>query len=173
MPGHRCVSWECVSYRRLQWIFPFAVCLHNLEEALAYPQFLARHSADLKWAIAPALYGYALIALSLAAWIVTYQSWRQGPKSLAAHLGFGYAAAILLNVAAPHVPLAIWYGGYTPGLVTAVAVNLPCLTFLLARAHSEEYVESSKAAAASAAVAIGGALLIGLLSLISKFDQRV
>lgn len=111
----------------------------------------------------PSAFWFGLGILTLAAWIVTYRSWRAGPQSLAAHLVFGYAAAMLLNVAIPHVPLAIWFAGYTPGLTTAVAVNLPCMTLLLARALGEHYVCRRKAAGASAAVAVGIAALIGLL----------
>jgi hypothetical protein len=32
---------------------------------------------------------------------------------------------MLVNVIVPHVPLAIWSGGYAPGVVTAVLLNLP------------------------------------------------
>jgi hypothetical protein len=75
---------------------------------------------------------------------------------------------MLLNVAAPHVPLAIWYAGYTPGLLTAVAVNLPFLPMLLARARSERYVAPNKAIAFSVAAAIGGIVLVTLLSFLSR-----
>ena len=143
------------------------VTLHNAEEAIAYPMFVAKQSGNLKWAIEPSIFAAALIGLTIAAWIVTYLSWRNGPRSLAAHVIFGYAAAMLVNVFAPHVPLAIWFRGYTPGLFTAVAVNLPCLPFLLVCARSEDYVASRKAAAASIATVIGGAALAGVLSLTS------
>lgn len=156
-----------MSFRRLQWLFPVTVTLHNAEEAITYPIFLATYSGELKWAIEPSIFVWALIGLTIAAWIVTYLSWRNGPRSLAAHLTFGYAAAMLVNVFAPHVPLAIWLRGYTPGLFTAVAVNLPCLPFLLVCARSEDYVAPRKAAVASIAAVIGGAALAGVLSLIS------
>ena len=41
---------------------------------------------------------------------------------------------LLLNVLAPHVPAAIWLGGYAPGVATAVLVNLPlCAWVILSR----------------------------------------
>lgn len=154
-----------MSFRRLQWLFPIAVSLHNLEEAIAYPDFVSLHSKDLKWTIEPSTFGFAVLVLTVAAWIVTYYSWREGSQSLAAYLVFGYAAAMLLNVAVPHVPLAAWFAGYTPGLLTAVTLNLPCMSFLLVRALGEDYVTGKKAAAVSGAVIGGIAALILLLSL--------
>lgn len=35
------------------------------------------------------------------------------------------AAVLLINILAPHLPAALAFGGYVPGVLTAVAVNLP------------------------------------------------
>lgn len=80
---------------------------------------------------------------------------------------FGYAAAMLVNVVVPHVPLAFWFAGYTPGLITSVAVNLPCITFLLMRALGDQYVSWRNATVASAAVSTGLTVLILVLFLTS------
>lgn len=43
------------------------------------------------------------------------------------------AAAMVLNVVVPHAPAAVIVGGYVPGLVTALLVNLPVATVFLVR----------------------------------------
>ena len=43
------------------------------------------------------------------------------------------ASVLLANVFIPHVPAAIALGGYAPGVITAVAVNLPLGVWILGR----------------------------------------
>ncbi len=38
---------------------------------------------------------------------------------------------LLVNIVAPHVPAAILAGGYAPGVVTALLLNLPATVWLL------------------------------------------
>lgn len=44
------------------------------------------------------------------------------------------AAVMVLNVVVPHLPAAVLTGGYVPGLVTALLINLPVATAFLVRA---------------------------------------
>lgn len=44
---------------------------------------------------------------------------------------------LLLNVVAPHVPAAILAGGYAPGVVTALLLNLPAAVWLLRVSRGE------------------------------------
>jgi hypothetical protein len=141
-----------------------------LEEALAYPHFLAVHASGLRWTIETSAFWFAVSVLTLAAWIVTYFSWRDGAQSFSAYLVFGYAVVMLVNVAVPHVPLAVWFRGYTPGLITAVTVNLPCIAFLLARALGERYVSRKKATKVSAVVMLG--ISTSIMLFFSAFARR-
>jgi hypothetical protein len=121
-----------MTFRKLQWWFPIAVTLHNAEEAIWMPRWSASHAAQLlvnppgaSEIIA------ALVVLTAAAFAVTYQSARRGPESIWAYLTFGYIVAMLANVFVPHVPAAIVFHGYAPGVVTAVLINLPVMSILL------------------------------------------
>ena len=118
------------SFRQLQWLLPIAVTLHNLEEGIWLPAFVVAHRTELPWTVEPVEFRFALVVLTVAAWIVTYGSWRKGPKTLWAHLTFGSMVTALVNVFVPHVPAAMIFRGYAPGMVTAVVVNLPVLTLL-------------------------------------------
>lgn len=130
-----------MSFAKSQWLFPVAVLLHNGEEAIWMPSWSAAHAAQLPIHPPGALVvKLALVVLTLAAFVVTYLSARYRPQSFWAYLLFGCIVAMLANVFVPHVPAAIWFRGYAPGVVTAVLINLPVMSYLTARAVKEEWV---------------------------------
>lgn len=136
-----------MTFRKLQWLFPIAVTLHNAEEAIWMPRWSAGHAAQLPvrppgaaeiWA--------ALVVFTVAAFAVTYLSARRGPESIWAYLTFGYMVAMLANVFVPHVPAAIVFRGYAPGVATAVLINLPVMSLLTFMMLREGWVHGWKVA---------------------------
>jgi len=137
-----------LEFRRLQWLFPIALALHNTEEAIWMPSWAAAHAASLPLNPPGAgIIWLALLVLTLAGVMITYLSARKGPQSLWAYLLFGYIVTMFANVIVPHVPAAIRFRGYAPGVVTAVLVNLPVMTLLSVRAVRERWVSGRKAVA--------------------------
>lgn len=148
------------SFRALQWLFPIAATLHNIEEGIWLPGFAAAHAAEIPWHVDSGNFRFALIVLTAAAWVVTYLSWRQGPQSVCAYLVFGSMVAMFVNVFVPHIPAALRFGGYAPGLVTAVILNAPVMSVVVIRAVQERYVSGRKALAFGVGVPVGLALAI-------------
>ena len=103
------------SFVQLQWLFPIAITIHNLEEAIWLPGFVAAHRTELPWTVAPNEFRFALAVLTAAAWVVTYLSRRTGRQSIWAYLLFGYIVAMLVNVFVPHIPAAIVFRGLRQG----------------------------------------------------------
>ena len=158
-----------MEFRRLQWLFPIALTLHNLEEAIWMPSWASAHAAYLPFhpPSAPRTW-LALFAFTLAAFATTYLSARRGPQSFWACLLFGYIVAMFVNVFVPHLPAAIFFHEYAPGVVTAVAINLPVMSFLSYRAIREEWVRGSKA------VAFGFAFpFLGVAAILAIFGWRL
>ena len=58
-------------FERLQWTFPLAVTLHNLEEGIWLPSWAARHSAELPWQVSAIRFRASLALLTLGAYAVT------------------------------------------------------------------------------------------------------
>jgi len=117
-----------------------AVALHNLEEGLTYSitrPLVGRVAADAGVDLtlpSPAMFQSALglvtfVALALLAWAAR----SDGNDDRAWTVLRVIAAVLLVNVAVPHVPAAIWLGGYAPGVVTAVLINLPLAAWILLR----------------------------------------
>lgn len=144
-------------FRKVQWLFPIAVTLHNLEEAIWMPGWDARHAARLPLHPPAGEIRAALIVLTVAAFVVTYLSARKGPQSIWAYLTFGCIIAVLANVFVPHVPAAIMFRGYAPGVVTAVLISLPVMSWLAVRAVRDGWVVGWKAVA----YGLGMPLLLG------------
>lgn len=117
--------------RRPALLLGAAFAAHNLEEGLTFPAMrggiAARaHELGLPW-WSPGAVGStaALVVLTLAAGAAMLWA-AQAPVSDAKRKAVRALAWVMLaNVLLPHVPAAFVLGGYTPGLVTAVAVNLP------------------------------------------------
>lgn len=147
-------------FQKLQWLFPIAVILHNSEEAVCMPKWVYAHSRQIPFHPGAAKIWFGLLLLTLAALAVTYLSAHNGKGSFWAYLLFGYVVAMLANVLLPHIPATLAYGEYTPGVVTAILVNLPVMSILLFTAVREQWVSGMKATAYALLVplAIGAAI---------------
>lgn len=130
--------------RRADRLLLAAVCAHNGEEALTYAHFRPRAEAlmaklgghDVVLLVASTFY-LMLAAVTLAAAIALASADRL-PLHRRALPGIVIAGILLANVVIPHVPAAILLGGYAPGVVTALLVNLPLAITLLRRERSIE-----------------------------------
>lgn len=119
MPWHRAV-----------WAFPAAVTVHNLEEALWLPAWSqtagAAHAPVGAWEFRFAVAVLTALAFALT-WLLVKRGGRWAERVAA------YWVAMLLNVVVPHGAATLMTGAYAPGLVTAVALNLPMTAWLLRR----------------------------------------
>lgn len=125
---------------RASLLLAAAVCAHDLEEALTFPMVRPR-AAALAARVAPGLqlpgggaFQLALLAFTLA--VVLLLIWAASTRrETAAWTAIKAVAVVLLaNILIPHVPAAIALGGYAPGVVTAVALNLPIGLWVLVSA---------------------------------------
>lgn len=150
------------SYRKLRWMLAPVAALHNFEEWLTFPTFgdvggrvasrLNLEVTRLPWEAVQ----LGLIIVTIApALIVVWAS--TGRESRAKDfLVLMVAGIFLANVFAPHIPAAILAGGYSPGVITATAVNLPFCLWLF-RAAIRERVLPPRAAIAAGCL---GAVLL-------------
>ena len=155
-----------MSFQKLQWLFPIAVTFHNSEEELWLPAWWVRHAKEVPVHPGAGAFRYAVAVLTVAAFVVTYLSERKGKESVWAYLLFGYIVAMLANVFIPHIPASFEFRLYTPGVVTAVLINLPVMGFLSIRAIREGWVSGRKAVVFGVAVPRAIAGIIPMLFLI-------
>ena len=129
------------------WAVPVLLALHNAEEALTFPRYLEKVRGHEPWLMrgladsvdSHALFG-ALLIVTVVPLLVSLWSWLR-PKSKAAFwCVMLIQATVFLNVFA-HIASAITvFRGYGPGLLTALAINLPFSIYLFRRAQKEKWL---------------------------------
>ena len=152
-----------MKFEKLQWLFPAAVTLHNSEEAVSLPKWISAHGSQLPLHPNAARIWFGLLLLTITAFAITYLSTNKGKQSVWAYLLFGYAAAMLINVFVPHIPATLVYREYTPGIATAILLNVPIMSFVLFQALQEQWVSGTKAIAYALLVPL--AIAAGILAL--------
>lgn len=123
--------------RRAAGLLFVAMLTHNLEEGIGYPATrpAATHLLRQVWPAIqlppPAVFQGALVLLTIA--VGAMLSWAAMTRdNRGGWLVVRVTASVLLaNVIVPHIPAAILLGGYAPGVVTAVALNLPLSLWIL------------------------------------------
>ena len=125
------------------WALVGALTVHNVEEALTMGPFLRSGAAVGPVAPGPDL----LVPFLVAVTAVTAGAWVLGAAATTGRRWAGDALAVLavvmvVNVVVPHVPGALLTGGYVPGVVSAVAVNLPVAVAYLRARRRRQVVES-------------------------------
>jgi len=114
-----------------------AFLLHNVEEAITICRYPVENPFP---AIQPASCRQFLVAvsiLSVAGLLVYIFAMRTKKIPVYYFISTGLAAVLLLNVLMPHVFVAIYTLHYTPGLVSAILLNLPFSLMVLIKNRSK------------------------------------
>ena len=139
-----------LSFRRMLWLIPIILTVHNLEEALTMPPWVMAHlglikenlplSIDIQFT--PAQLLCSLFLATAVPWAVTIFCVNGEKGSGKLFLLFLLQAIVLLNVVVPHIAASIRMQQYNPGVITAVCINLPFSAYLFRRAYRERYLSS-------------------------------
>ena len=146
-----------LSYRTIQRLLSVAIIVHNLEEGLTAEGYLLR-AFGLAQRI-PFLRGQvplltmnqlyvALVVVTVVPLLILAWATVGARRPLKTYVVALLASALMWNVFLPHVPAAIAFGGYAPGVVTAVLINLPLTLYLFRRTRREGLLTDGRLAAA-------------------------
>jgi hypothetical protein len=136
--------------------------LHNLEEAITAPAWIAMHASELKArfgldripaADAGAFYtSLTVLTIVILFWIVAAS--RAAERSFGMYsLNFLFAV-FFCNALVPHVAGAVLLGSYVPGVWTAVLLVIPFTVVWSIRAFREGWISAKGFIMAIAAAAI-------------------
>ena len=149
---------------RVVWLFPIALTLHNLEEAVWFPAW-SRHAGSSEPPVGASEFRVGVAILTILGYVVAYWSLRSGRQGLGSYVLAGFAFAMLLNVFY-HVAATIGLREYARGVVTAVLINLPVMSYVLLRMFRGRWVTWPKVFPALVLVPVALLLMIpGLLFL--------
>ena len=121
------------SSRKALTLLTGAFILHNTEEAVT---MLFQPVESPVSFIHPPTYNqflFAVSALTIAGIIAYLAAMRTKNIKTYLFISTAVAAALLLNVFIPHVVVALYTMKYTPGLVSAIMLNLPFSLHLLSK----------------------------------------
>ena len=133
-----------VTRRQLTVAVPALLTLHNFEEALTFPSWRPVIRAAVPFGlqtwfdqISPGTLQTALVVATAVPWAVALWSMRRPSSALASWFLLLVQAIVLLNVFWHLLIAGILLRGYSPGLLTAVTLNLPFSIYLFTRARRE------------------------------------
>ena len=119
---------------------PLLLTLHNAEEALFVRGALAAVAArapEIEHRLPDARTMYVALAVAT---VVSWTVWMLARRHRAAVAVLVLLQCIVLANVAWHVTAAVALRGYAPGLVTAVALNLPFSLYFLRRTFRERWI---------------------------------
>jgi hypothetical protein len=163
--------------RRILWAVPILLALHNAEEAIFFPRYLpfvlARLSSGLEAVAGPVTSGQvwlALAAITLLGFAVALWADRRPESRAAVWLLLLIQTTMLVNALWHLGAAVVLFGGYAPGLVTALLLNAPFAIYLLRRARAEGWLSRRALwALLPAALVVHGPLLSVLLLATERF----
>jgi hypothetical protein len=164
---------------RVLWLVPLLLAIHNAEEALLFPRYLPLVLSRLPegWrALAGAVtlgqVGIALALVTLVPLLLAIWAFRHPDSELPVWLLLLVQATVLLNVLWHVAAAVVVFGGYAPGLLTALLINLPFSIYLLRRAARERWVgRGALWGLLPGALLMHGPLLSGLLILTERLER--
>jgi hypothetical protein len=148
-----------MDFNLLIWLFAIAITVHNFEEAIWLPAW-SKTAGRFHPPIDIFEFRFAVTVLTILAYIMAYFAMIGGQSSIGAYLVSGYALAMLLNVAFPHLLATLVMRRYAPGTATAIALNLPITSMLLYQGFEEGFIDKSNF------IYVGPLVVVGILLLI-------
>lgn len=157
--------------RNLAWIGFAVIALHNLEEAITAPRWLAAHGTELATrfgltripaADATAFYtGLTALTVVILIWIALAS--RAPKRSFGVHSLVFLFFVFFANALVPHLAGALILGKYVPGVATAVLLVIPFTAWWTLRAFREQWVSARGFVIAVASAFVFYALALGPL----------
>ena len=128
---------HAIPFRVLLWLVPVFLTLHNLEEA----PFMESWSKHLPLKVHPVVSTRQFVAavtfLTIAGFLLTYASLEWFPPSMGYLLILEMQAILFVNAFVPHLVTTIRFRLYSPGVITALLLNVPFCVYLFQRALAE------------------------------------
>ncbi len=140
-----------VQFEIWPWLFPLAITIHNLEEAIWMPGWSVKSNVSrIKGGAFE--FRFAVIVLTILAYIATAMAAVNGRQSWSAYIYTGFVFGMLVNVFIPHLAISAKMKRYTPGVGSAVLIILPVTSFILWKTLKLNYVSGIRFWLTSAAV---------------------
>ncbi|MBO8171555.1 MAG: HXXEE domain-containing protein [Bacillaceae bacterium] len=150
-------------------LFPLAITLHNLEEALWLPRW-SRHAKRYHQPVKPGEFHFAVIVVTLLAYLATALFMYFPEQFVARSVFVGFLGAMIFNAIFPHLVATIFLRKYAPGLITGLFLNIPVNLMILAELKRSGLVEVREVVLSTVVV---GVLLLLLIPKLFRWGSRL
>jgi len=127
------------------WLFVVVFLLHDGEEIVTMERWVRKHGEKAKPALdlrlidfnknVTAQYAVAVLAIGLVLALATYAAIPHAGSKHAYYALFTGLVAVFLLDGLKHIGLSLLLGSYTPGVVTAAAIEVPYCVYMLLQLH--------------------------------------
>jgi hypothetical protein len=131
-----------LTFAQLLWLVPALFALHNLEELPGMAAWSRKIDPRIQTPVTTPQFTIALTFLTALALLATLAGANGPRQGWGVHLILLIQAILWVNAFVPHVVATIRYKLYSPGLVTAVCINIPFSFYLFYRALAEDYLSA-------------------------------
>jgi hypothetical protein len=150
-------------------IFPIAITLHNIEEALWLPKW-SLNAKKFHKPVNKKEFFFALIIIASLAYLISFLFILFENSLIIKYLYFGFLGAMVVNVLFPHLIATIALNKYCPGLITGLTINLPIFTLLVSRAITYDIITFQQQILATVVMTL---ILIFIIPLLSKIGNKL
>jgi len=116
-------------------LFVFAFVIHNIEEAVWLPRW-SKHAKKFHKSVDFNEFIFAVLIITILGVLLTFLNSIYDNKIMNS-LYLGYVGMMVLNAIFPHLVATIALRRYAPGLITAIALNLPIGSYILYESMKE------------------------------------
>jgi len=116
-------------------LFVFAFVIHNIEEAVWLPSW-SKHAKKFHKDVDFNEFVFAVLIITILGVLLTFLNSIYDNKIMHS-LYLGYVGMMVLNAIFPHLVATIALKRYAPGLITAIALNVPIGSYILYESMKE------------------------------------
>ncbi len=116
--------------------------LHNVEETLFIEKWSKNVGAFIHESVTTLQFGIAVSFLTLLVLILTIIFINSEKDKIGTYILTCIVLSFLINAIFPHILATVYFGSYTPGVVTSVFIYIPFSIYMLYRIFKERYLTS-------------------------------
>ncbi|PIE90296.1 MAG: hypothetical protein CR997_06820 [Acidobacteria bacterium] len=150
--------------RKLFWLSPFLFALHNVEETLFIEKWSKGVGTFIHESVTTQQFGIAVSFLTILVLVLTIVFVNSEKDKIGAYVLTCIVISFLINAIFPHIVATVYFGSYSPGVVTSVFIYIPFSVYMLYRIFNEKYLTSKPKFAISV---LGTVLIMKILIPIS------
>ncbi|WP_432405716.1 HXXEE domain-containing protein [Wukongibacter sp. M2B1] len=151
------------------YIFPIAITLHNIEEALWLPEW-SQHAAKYHKPVKRNEFHFAVLCVTILAYLISFSYAFNSHIEIIKYAFWGFVGAMVINAIFPHLIATIVMRKYALGVLTGMFINIPCFSLMITYAIKNDLISVRELIIST--VIVGG-VLISILPVLFAIGRKI